>query len=124
MKNTSPCQRRERVWKGQYEIGALVSYHSLCCPAREGRHDFFGKLLQLFQNDALRRSNRMGHVDALQARVGFFELHELLDDLVGWPAQNAATLDRALNGGQSNMGGPFGVSHSLDLLVGEGSHQA
>ena len=47
----------------------LVSYHGLCDSIGEGRHDFFGKLLQLFQNDTLRRPDRMSHINALQARI-------------------------------------------------------
>src|SRR5262249_48333757 len=70
----------------------LVSYYGLCDAIGEGWHNFFGKLLQLFQNDALRRPDRMGHINTLQARISFLQLHDLLDDLLGWPAQKSSAL--------------------------------
>src|SRR5919109_3586250 len=93
----------------------LVYCHCFCDSLREGRHHFFRKLLELLQNDTLRRPDRMGHVNALQARVGCLQLHELLDDLLGRAAEKASSLDRPLNGGQSSRGGLFGVGHGLDL---------
>ena len=69
-------------------------------------------------------TDRMGDINALQARIRFLQLHELLDDLLGWPTQKGSTLHRTLNGRQSGIGGLFGIAHGLDLLVGQGSHQA
>src|SRR4029077_6522424 len=94
-----------------YSLLLSISYNGLCDAIGEGRHDFFRKLLELFQNDTLRRPDRMGYINALQARIGLLQLHDLLDDLLGWPAQKSSTLDRTLNGGQAGIGSLGGVGH-------------
>src|SRR5262245_53779861 len=100
-----------------------VSYHGLCDSIGKDRHDFFCKLLELFQNDTLRRPDWMGHINALQARIGLLQLHDLLDNLLGRAAEKGPTLHCALNGGQSGIRSLGGVGHGLDLLVSQGPHQ-
>src|SRR5215831_20592975 len=103
----------------------LISQGWLCDGSMlERRQHFRTKALQLFHSDLLKHAHRQAYRDSIKTWIAFFQRFEVLNNLLGRATQEATAVHGIFNPGELGIGGAFGVSHNLDLLVSQGPHQA
>ena len=91
--------------------------------ALEGWHHLRGKALELLQDHRLRHAHGQANHHPLETRIPLLELLEMLDDLLGRPAQDSPGPDGVFDPRQPGVGCPGRVGHHGDLLVGQRPHE-
>jgi hypothetical protein len=79
-------------------------------------HHVFGKFGQLVLKDLPWRAHDGPQIDALQAGVLLLDLPQVIDKLLGRPAQPGLLRDRGLEGGQGDARVAVRRGHRRDLL--------
>jgi hypothetical protein len=87
------------------------------------RHNLFGEPIELLQGNLLRHPDREAYRDAVEPGVFPLERLDVLDQVVGIAAQEAAGPDRILDARQLGGRRAPGIAHDLYLLLADRTHQ-
>src|SRR5262249_7730820 len=125
----SPRVSQGGVWAPMAEIDERCSTDqrtSIGCGALASlkcRHNLFREPIELLQGNLLRHADRKAYRDAVERRIFLLERLDVLDQVVGITAQEAAGLDRILDARQLGVRRALGIAHDLYLLLGDRTHQ-